>query len=195
MDKAALRREVLSRRAALPDRAERSDAIQHHAAALSEFARAGVVGAYVGVGAEVETRTLLDLVLGRGDILCVPWRDGEDLYLARILSFDELVPVSFGLLEPPDALARERIIEAGTVDLMLIPGVAFDRKGGRLGHGKGFYDRLLGRAGPRPLRAALAFECQVVEEVPMTAGDERMDLVVTENDVLRVSARTASGAR
>ena len=50
--------------------------------------------------------------------------------------------------------------------------------------GSGFYDRLLGRAGPGPLRAALAFECQVVEEVPMTAGDERMDLVVTENDVL-----------
>jgi 5-formyltetrahydrofolate cyclo-ligase len=192
MDKAALRRDVLSRRADLEDRARRSAAIQLHAAALPEFARAGVVAAYVGVGAEVETRALLDLVLGRGDVLGVPWRDGDDLYLARIFTFDELVPVSFGLLEPPDALARERIIDPGSVDLLLIPGVAFDRNGGRLGHGKGFYDRLLQRAGPGPLRAALAFECQVVGEVPMTAGDERMDLIVTENGVLRVSARTAS---
>ena len=192
MDKAALRRDVLSRRAALEDRASRSAAIQRHAAVLPEFARAGVVGAYVGVGDEVETRALLDLVLGRGDVLCVPWRDRADLSLARILSFDELVPVSFGLLEPPPAIARARIVDPGRVDLLLIPGVAFDRHGGRLGHGKGFYDRLLERAGPGPLRAALAFECQVVGEVPMTAGDERMDLVVTENGVLRVSARTAS---
>ena len=195
MDKAALRREVLSRRAALEDRATRSDAIQRHVAVLPEFAGAGVVGAYVGVGAEVETRALLDLVLGRGDILCVPWRDGDDLYLAQILTFDELVPVSFGLLEPPHALARDRAIEPGSVDLLLIPGVAFDGTGGRLGHGKGFYDRLLARAGAGPLRAALAFECQVVSEVPMTAGDERMDLIVTENGVRRVSARTASRAR
>jgi len=195
MDKAELRREVLARRAALVDREARSDAIERLARTLPEFEGAGVVGAYVGVGAEVATRGLLEQVLRRGGTVCVPWRDGGDLHVARLRSLDELVPVSFGLLEPPRSLALERIVSPSGVDLMLIPGVAFDRKGGRLGHGKGYYDRLLGRAGRGPLRMALAFECQVVEEVPMTTGDEWMDIVVTEQEVLRVSARTASGVR
>jgi len=195
MDKAELRREVLSRRAALADRAARSDAIEDLTATLAEFERADVVAMYVGVGAEVTTGRLLERVLERGSTVCVPWRDGNDLHLARLLSPDELVPVSFGLLEPPRELAHARVVSPANVDLMVIPGVAFDRNGGRLGHGKGFYDRLLERAGAGPLRVALAFECQVVEEVPMQAGDERMDLIVTENGVLRVSARTASAAR
>jgi 5-formyltetrahydrofolate cyclo-ligase len=106
----------------------------------------------------------------------------------------ELVPVSFGLLEPPPELAMraDRVVAPSRVDLMLVPGVAFDRQGGRLGHVRGFYDRLLQEAGAGPLRVGLAFECQLVERVPMTAGDEPMDLVITENAVYRVSARTAS---
>jgi 5-formyltetrahydrofolate cyclo-ligase len=195
MDKAALRREVLSRRAALADREARSAAIQDFTGALPEFERAAVVAMYVGVGAEVATGRLLGRALERGSTVCVPWRDGNDLYLARLLSPDELVPVSFGLLEPPRELALTRLVSPADADLMLIPGVAFDRNGGRLGHGKGFYDRLLERAGAGPLRVALAFECQLVETVPMMTGDERMDLIVTENGVLRVSARTASAAR
>ena len=195
MDKAALRREVLSRRAALADRESRSAAIEDLAGSLPEFERAGVVATYVGVGDEVATGRLLTRALERGSVVCVPWRDGNDLHLARLLAPHELVPVSFGLLEPPRELALTRVIPPSEVDLMLIPGVAFDRAGGRLGHGKGFYDRLLERAGAGPLRVALAFDCQVVDEVPMTAGDERMDLIVTENGVLRVSARTASQAR
>jgi len=195
MDKAALRREVLSRRAALGDRESRSAAIEDLAGSLPEVERAVVVATYVGVGDEVATGRLLTRALERGSVVCVPWRDGNDLHLARLLAPDELVPVSFGLLEPPRELALTRVIPPSEVDLMLIPGVAFDRAGGRLGHGKGFYDRLLERAGAGPLRVALAFDCQVVDEVPMTAGDERMDLIVTENGVLRVSARTASQAR
>jgi 5-formyltetrahydrofolate cyclo-ligase len=197
VDKAALRREVLSRRSALTDRASRSLAVEGRLRSLPEFGRAGTVASYVGVGEEVATVALIEDALARHLTVAVPWRDGNDLHLARILSLAELVPVSFGLLEPPSGLASspERLLPPEDAGLLLIPGVAFDREGGRLGHGKGFYDRLLERAGAGPLRIALAFECQMVERVPMVAGDERMDLVVTEDAVYRVSARTASGGR
>ena len=197
MDKAALRREVIARRSAVQDRASRSIAVEARLRSLAEYGRAATVSAYVGVGEEVATVSLIEDALARKRTVAVPWRDGNDLHLARILSLAELVPVSFGLLEPPPGLASspERLLAPEDAGLLLIPGVAFDRAGGRLGHGKGFYDRLLQRAGPGPLRVALAFECQVVDRVPMVSGDERMDLVVTEDAVYRVSARTASAGR
>ena len=195
MDKAALRREVLARRAALTDRASRSLAIDTRVRALPEFGRARTIAAYVGVGDEVATIALLEDALSRDVTVAVPWREGNDLHLARITALAELVPVSFGLLEPPPLLAKSRLLLPAEAGLLLIPGVAFDRDGGRLGHGKGFYDRLLARAGPGPLRVALAFDTQVVAQVPMMGGDERMDLIVTEEAVYRVSARTASADR
>ena len=197
MDKAALRCEILARRAALADRGSRTSSIQARVRAVGEFARAGVIACYVGVADEVGTIELIEEALARGAVVLVPWRDGNDLHLARINSMAELVPVSFGLLEPPRELVLSdgRLVPPTEVEVLLIPGVAFDRLGGRLGHGKGFYDRLLERAGPDPLRVALAFEEQVVERVPMLSGDEPMDLLVTEVDVYRVSARTASAVR
>jgi 5-formyltetrahydrofolate cyclo-ligase len=195
MDKAALRREVLARRAVLADRDARSDAIQARVRNLASFTRARTFASYVGVGPEVATVALIEEALEQDKTVAVPWRDGNDLHLAWVTSLSELVPVSFGLLEPPRDLALAREILPGDMDVMLIPGVAFDVQGGRLGHGKGYYDRLLVRAGPGPLRVALAFDSQIVEEVPMLAGDERMDLLVTETAVHAVSARTALEAR
>jgi 5-formyltetrahydrofolate cyclo-ligase len=164
---------------------------------LAGFESARTLASYVGVGDEVATAGLLEAALARGVTVAVPWRDGNDLHLARIHSLSELVPVSFGLLEPPSGLAgsRARALAPRDADLLLIPGVAFDRRGGRLGHGKGFYDRLLERAGPGPLRVALGFECQVVDRVPMVTGDQPMDLLVTEEAAYAVSARTALGDR
>lgn len=195
MDKAALRRDVLARRAGLADREMLSAAIQARVQGLASVARARLMASYVGVGMEVATTALVEQALARSVTVAVPWRDGDEIHLAKLISLTELVPASFGLLEPPRALALERAVSPSAMDVMLIPGVAFDLRGGRLGHGKGFYDRLLARAGAGPLRVALAFDCQIVAEVPMLAGDERMDLVVTESGVHRVSARTASEAR
>lgn len=196
MDKAALRRDLMARRAALGDAASRSAAVQARVRGLDAWANARRIASYVGVGTEVATTALLADALARDVVVSVPWREGPVLHLARILRLEELAPVSFGLLEPSPVLARQanRVVQPAEVDVMLIPGVGFDRAGGRLGHGRGFYDRLLRAAGRGPLRVALAYECQVVERVPMHTGDERMDLLVTEAAVYRVSARTASAA-
>lgn len=197
MDKADLRREILARRGALPDRDARSTLILNRVRLHPAFGTAHTLASYVGVGAEVATVPLLVEALERKLKVAVPARDGDRLRLVEISSLSELVPASFGLLEPPHDLAAraDRVVRPGSVDVMLVPGVAFDRRGGRLGHGRGYYDRLLEEAGAGPLRVGLAFSCQLVEEVPMVSGDERMDLIVTEEASYTVSARTASEGR
>lgn len=196
-DKAALRRQVLARRDALADRTARGEDLVARVKSLPAFARARLVATYVGVGTEAPTVPLIEAALAAGTRVAVPWREGPVLRLTLIESLRELAPASFGLLEPPAGVRDDpaRRIAPGAPGLYLVPGVAFDAGGGRLGHGRGFYDRLLREAGAAPLRLALAFECQVVAAVPMTATDERMDGIVTEARLLDVSGRMASAGR
>ncbi len=188
---------MIARREALPGREERAAPLLQRVKALHPFRDTAFLSSYVGVGAEVPTMPLIELALNRQVPVAVPWVGGSDLQLTAIRSLDELEPAAFGLLEPPGALKQstERAVDPGVPDLYLIPGLAFDRQGGRLGYGRGYYDRLLRRAGPGPLRVALAFEVQLIDQVPVTDEDERVDLIVTDQAVYRVSERTASADR
>lgn len=195
--KAELRATLLARRDAESDRPAKSRAIGTRVLELQECRAARVVASYVGVKNEVATSDLLDRLLLEGKTVAVPWRDGDDLEFTVITGLRELAPASFGLYEPPEAiraLPRRRLIPE-SIDLLLIPGVGFDRSGGRLGQGRAYYDRFLRRCGPGAARVGLAFECQVVDRIPMGPGDERVDVVVTERSVYRVSEPGASASR
>jgi 5-formyltetrahydrofolate cyclo-ligase len=89
----------------------------------------------------------------------------------------ELAPRTLGILEPREQLrgVADRWMTADQMEMFLVPGVAFDRNGGRLGHGKGYYDRLLARTAPATPKFALAFPRQLVDEIPMGPSDIRMD--------------------
>jgi len=97
----------------------------------------------------------------------------------------ELAAGTLGIPEPRHELRSlpERRIAPGELDLVMVPGLAFDRRGGRVGHGKGYYDRLLARVRPDALLAGVAFECQVFPQVPMLDYDVLMDRVITERTV------------
>jgi 5-formyltetrahydrofolate cyclo-ligase len=181
-EKTRLRKEVAARRDAESGREEKSAAIGRRLAALDAYAAARVVAWFVGVKSEVVTRPMIAAALGGGRTVAVPWVDGGEIRLCRIDALSELAPAPFGLLEPPVELKsdRSRSVPATAVDFFAVPGLAFDLRGGRLGHGRGYYDRLLGRARPDASRTALAFECQLVETVPMTTTDLRVDRIVTE---------------
>jgi 5-formyltetrahydrofolate cyclo-ligase len=196
--KAALRARVLARREAEPDRTARSRRIAVHLLALPELQPDVSLAAFIGVRSEVETADLVARLLALGRRVLVPRVAGTELELIELRSLDELVDAPFGLREPPPALAADpaRRPDLTSLRFVLVPGVAFDRRGGRLGHGKGFYDRLLRRLPAEAVRVGVAFECQLVEEVPMGPADEPVDRVVTEQGVLRVSPeRTASAGR
>ncbi len=185
--KSELRARAKTARDAEPQRGLKEAAIAVRVEQLPQYRQARVVATYVRVKSEVGTRSLIEGRLARGEPTAVVYRKDGDLALALIQSIDELVPASFGLFEPIPAVVAdpERHCGPTEVDLFLVPGLAFDPAGGRIGYGKGYYDRLLGAARPGAVFLALAFESQVVEQVPMLAHDVPVHLVMTERSTHR----------
>lgn len=183
--KAALRAHAQKARQALPDKDELSRRVWEKVFALPEYLAARTLMAYLDLPAEVRTRPFVWTARGQGKQVVVPYCEGDELGLFRLDDLGELEAGTLGILEPRIELrARpEKRVAPAELDLVLAPGVAFDRQGGRLGHGKGYYDRLLRRVRRGASLVGLAFECQLVAAVPMLAHDVPMHKVVTENAV------------
>ena len=182
-DKATLRRRLRAHRAAVPAelRTAWSTAIAARVQGLEEWRRAETVHIFIGaLPGEVETWRLAAACLAAGKTLLCPRVVGDQLELRRVRALDELDRGAFGLWEPDPQRAPR--VAAERVDLFLLPGLAFDRRGGRLGMGRGFYDRLL-RELNAP-RIGLAYELQLLEATPVDAHDARMHKVVTELQVI-----------
>ncbi|QDS86608.1 5-formyltetrahydrofolate cyclo-ligase family protein [Rosistilla ulvae] len=152
---------------------------------MPQYQSAAVVMYYVDVRDEVRTRHALPDALASGKKIVVPFCVDGDLKLFHLESMDELEVGMYKILEPRTDL-RELASKRGEVaelDLVIVPGVAFDRSGGRTGHGKGYYDKLLEHARADTPLISLAFECQMFPEIPVAGHDISMDFVVTEDAV------------
>ena len=196
-EKRRLRQTALAARRALPDREARSRAICERLLATAAYRDARTILFYVDVDHEVQTRECLAAAIAEGKRVLVPYCVGDDLGLFHLHHLDELEPRTFGILEPPEPLRAlaDRAIAVGEVDLVVVPGVAFDEGGARLGWGRGFYDRLLRVAPPGACLVALAFECQVFPALPAEPHDVRMDLVITEAAVYQGPGRAGRSGR
>ena len=149
---------------------------------LPEYAAAKTVMFYVDVRDEVRTRQALpEAIQGNKRIVSPYCVDGE-LELFHLESMDELEIGMYKILEPKAELRTvdAKRLQPEDLDLVMVPGVAFDRQGGRTGHGKGYYDKLLEHARAAAPLIALAFECQMFPEIPCGSHDIYMDKVVTE---------------
>ncbi len=186
-EKDELRHQLLARRDAEPDRESRSRLIQDRLLVLPEFDRAERVLTYIGVKSEVGTERIVQEALRRSKRVAVPYVAGDVLRAAYISSPAELAPAGFGLLEPLIAVREDpaRHCALETVDLFVVPGVGFDRRGGRLGHGRAYYDRMLAGSGRGARFIAVAFACQVVPVIPMTPTDVYVHAIVTERETVR----------
>jgi len=179
-EKTEIRRRILERRRTLPaeDMERRSAAIQSRLLELEEYRRTRTVHCYVSVKGEVDTRRLIERMLRSRKRVVVPIVDPERRTLrhSEIASLDELTKGSFGLLEPaPEDIRSVRLAE---IDLVIVPGVAFDARGDRIGFGGGFYDHFLMEM--HVPKIGLAYEFQILERVPVSPHDIKMDKIVTE---------------
>ncbi|MFF1686413.1 MULTISPECIES: 5-formyltetrahydrofolate cyclo-ligase [unclassified Streptomyces] len=192
-DKSALRAELLQVRSGLPadDVAKAAEALARQALGLPELAGARTVAAYVSVGREPGTRELLDALHARGVRVLLPvLLDDNDLDWGAYDGQGSLARVQhagkMALLEPAgERLGTEAVVEADTV---LLPGLAVDGRGMRLGRGGGSYDRVLARlerADADPALVVLLYDGEVVEHVPEEPHDRPVHAVVTPSGVRR----------
>jgi len=149
--------------------------------------QASEVAAFASLSGEIDTQPLMRSAADEGKIVLLPRMIGVGrLEFAAVDAGEELVPGPFGVREPHPRCPTRSLSSVG---LVLVPGLAFDRRGGRLGRGAGYYDRALAWAGTgraRPLCLGIGFALQMVESVPRTALDVLMDGVVTEEEFLLV---------
>jgi len=141
---------------------------------------------YVDFRSEVETMDLIRQLIAAGKTISVPVTLLEEsrLQAVRLTNPDtQLMPGCYGIPEPtPDQIAKATV-DPLTIDTVLIPGSVFDTGGGRLGYGGGYYDRFLTESAPQSARVGVAFEQQLVEQVPMEPHDQYMDVLVTEQQI------------
>jgi 5-formyltetrahydrofolate cyclo-ligase len=168
-----------------PDKETVSKRITDRVLALPEYQSAQCVMWYVDVRAEARTRHVLPAALTSGKRIVIPYCVDGELELFHLESMDELETGMYKILEPCADLrtVESKRVNVSELDLILVPGVAFDARGGRTGHGKGYYDKLLENAKPETPLISLAFECQMFDEIPMQDHDIFMDKVVTEAKV------------
>jgi 5-formyltetrahydrofolate cyclo-ligase len=184
--KAAIREQAHANRKAQENKDELSTAICEKFVQLPDYASAKTVMFYVDVRTEVRTRQHLPKVLGQGKRIVVPWCNAEgELELFHLENMDELSIGMYKILEPREdlRLLPHKQVRVDELDLVMVPGVAFDRTGARMGHGKGYYDKLLENARADTPLVALAFECQLFPEIPTQAHDVFMDKIITEGAV------------
>ena len=190
--KKKIREQAHANRNAQADKDELSKEICVKFAALPEYVRARTVMYYIDVRSEVRTRHALPEALTEGKKIVVPWcNERGELELFHLESMDELALGMYKILEPKQELRAlpAKQVAATDLDLVMVPGVAFTRAGARMGHGKGYYDKLLQHARPDAPLVALAFECQLFDEIPTAAHDIFMDMVITERAIYQGKGR------
>ena len=186
--KAGLRREILARRDAIPpdDRRSKSASIADAFFALPEYKTAGTVLFYVNFRSEVSTRRMIEQAISHGKRILAPKvehrRRELRLFEIKDLSAD-LESGYMNIYEPVEKRTREASPE--DPDMVVMPGVGFDGNGNRLGYGGGYYDRLALKLRPDVRLVALAFEEQVVDEIPSLPHDRKTDIIITEKRVIR----------
>lgn len=191
--KQEIRSQAHANRRAQENKDEISRRIVARFMALPEYGGAQTVMFYVDVRDEVRTRHDLADALDSGKKIVVPYCVDGELELFHLENMDELETGMYKILEPRAALRTvpEKKAAVEELDLIMVPGVAFDPRGGRTGHGKGYYDKLLQHARSDTPLVALAFECQIFPEIPTQEHDVFMDKVVTEDAVYESGTRNA----
>ncbi len=178
MDKTEVRKQIRAqkREVSPEDKLRRSEGIMRQVEALAEFHQAHTVLLYWSMADEVQTHDFVNKWY-KEKVLLLPCVDGDNLILRQYTGPECMVAgEQFGIGEPAGS---PEYTELNNIDLIIVPGVAFDRAGNRMGRGRGFYDRLL-KTTPNALKIGVAFNFQILESIPTEPFDVKMDRIVCE---------------
>jgi 5-formyltetrahydrofolate cyclo-ligase len=182
LEKTLLRKRLLSVRSQLSEqvRAEKSGKIVQQLISSSFYQDAKCIFSFVPFGHEVNIRLLLEYSIQAGKIVAIPktFTERREMELYRFHNWHELTEGPYGILEPNEQCTEK--VEKEEIDLIIMPGVGFDRSGGRLGYGGGYYDRFLDGLKPIPLLVGVCFEEQMTDQMTMEEHDYRVHVVVTD---------------
>lgn len=156
-------------------------AAQRHLTSLQQFADAGCIALYMPIRNEVDTRLALDTCLHNGQRVLLPRVTGKDLLFCNVDNPGQLTKGCYGIPEPGISCPP---VPLSAADLVVVPGVAFDRQGHRIGFGQGFYDRCLAELDKKITLIGLCHDFQIVGELPTEQHDISMDLLVSEQQVI-----------
>jgi 5-formyltetrahydrofolate cyclo-ligase len=190
--KASLRKQLKSALAAVGpgEMVARSAQACRRLIATREFASARCIMLYLPMPAELDVTAAIASAWAAGKRVAVPkvdW-DAWRIVPVRCDSFDNLVVGRYNLREPAGALPAP----LDEIDLVVVPGLGFDRSGRRLGRGGGFYDRLLADSGLRAVLCGVCLDCQLVDHLPSEAHDRPVDMLVTDRELLRFGKELVS---
>ena len=181
-EKARVRNILRARKEAMTpeDRLEKSGLIARHLMLL--IASGETVMVFTSKDKEVNTRPLIEGLFKEKNPVVVPIIQKEDvsLRLSYLRDMKALVPSTFGVPEP---IGSEIAARAQDVDVIILPMLGFDRTGGRIGYGAGYYDRFLSK-NPGLVKIGVAFACQEMETLPLDENDIKMDIIVTEDGIV-----------
>ncbi len=158
-----------------------SEEICKKIAELPVYKKSNYIAFYFAKPGEVNLKSLIGKAFLEGKKVFLPKThlQKKTLTFHQVFSFSELVPGPFNLLEPP---YQNPEIDIKKLDLIFVPGVAFDIKKGRIGYGGGFYDRVLVKT--KTFKIGVAFSFQIFEKLPLEAHDQRVDLIITEQGLI-----------
>lgn len=154
---------------------KRSKRIQEFVINSKEFQPVKVIGAYFAFGSEVKTDLIIERAIMLGKKIALPSVKEDKITFYEFSSSKHLIRRRFGIMEP---VPYKRVSK---IDLLVVPGIAFDKKGYRLGYGKGYYDRLL--SGKRTFSIGLAYSFQLLENLPHDRYDKRLNAIASEDGI------------
>ena len=180
--KAALRSRMRRLRVAIPpqERAASAERVMSRLFDVPALQAARTVLSFSSFGSEVPTEGIVRRLHDEGRRVFLPFVEGHDIEAAEAPAGDSLVATDYGPMEPAERVA----VHPSEIDVVLVPALAFDRLGYRVGYGGGHYDRYLARVGTGAVRVGIAFHAQLVPAVPHGVEDEPVDVVVTETETV-----------
>jgi 5-formyltetrahydrofolate cyclo-ligase len=189
-DREALRQKILGARDGLSDKARqaKSMSVMENFWTLPGMQQWSTLFIYVNFRSEVETLELIKKCINRDIRVAVPLVEASAVRMIPLLIKDpeqDLVPGYYNIPEPDPKKSLR--LEPGEIDAAVIPGSVFDIHGGRLGYGGGYYDRFLLNDAPQAKRIGLAFELQVVDNVPLEPHDQPLDILITEERIVNIT--------